>query len=506
MTTIGTTTGTTTTVTKTTDVAADGGQERTEVRWPFLRSARGRIVGWLLLVVAIALAGSIAATGEVLSVQADNIASDALTHEAQSFHAYADSSRGQRATSVRELLHRYLEDSVPDSGETYFSMVDGRPDLRSAVTPPARLDTDDAFVREIAAARAPVSGWWRSTRGRVRYGVIPVTVAGDSSRGALVIIQFRDVQARPLLDAWRVFAIVAVLALGLAGLVSWLVAGWVLEPVRLVRQTAEQISETDLHRRIDVAGHDDVARLAATFNKMLDRLETAFAVQRQFIDDAGHELRTPITVVRGHLELMGEDPQDREETMTLVMDELDRMRRIVEELLDLARAERPDFVRRAPVRLADLTIDAIAHARVLAPRRWGVDEVADATVLVDGQRLTQALMQLLVNAVTHTEEHDTIAVGSRVRDGRLLLWVRDSGRGVAPADRVHVFERFARGRGARSGGVGIGLAVVSLIAQAHGGEARLDDDGGVGATFVLDLPAVPAPDVAGSSSLTGGEW
>jgi signal transduction histidine kinase len=286
----------------------------------------------------------------------------------------------------------------------------------------------------------------------------------------------------------RIVALVAVVALVLAGLASWLVAGRVLEPVRLVRQTAEQISESDLRRRIPVTGHDDVARLASTFNRMLDRLERAFATQRQFVDDAGHELRTPITVVRGHLELLDDDPADRQRALDLVMDELDRMNRIVDDLLLLAKAERPDFLRLGDVVVPELIVDVVAKARALGPRRWAIDEMADVVVLADEQRLTQALMQLAANAVQHTVAEDRIGVGSRVEHGRLLLWVSDHGTGVGAADHERIFERFQRAAGSKREGAGLGLAIVRSIAHAHGGEVRLESDTGRGATFTLDLP------------------
>ncbi len=452
-------------------------------------SARGRIIGWMVLLVAIALAGSIAVTAQVLSVRADDLAADNLSHEADSFHTYATSPTGRSQRTVDSLLTRYLKDSVPDSGETYFTLLDGRPHRRTSVDPPARLDTDAAFIRAVSGHSEPESGWWQSSAGKVRYGVIPVRVDGDQHRGALVILQFRDVLAQPLFDSVKIFALVAAAALVFAGVASWLVAGRVLEPVRIMRQTAEQISESDLHRRIPVTGRDDVARLSATFNRMLDRLEDAFGTQRRFIDDAGHELRTPITVIRGHLELMGDDPQERAETTALVIEELDRMHRIVDELLELARAERPDFLNPGPVQLADLTVDVVANARVLADRAWAVDAVAEGTVVADGQRLTQALMQLAANAVQHTSDGDRIAIGSELYGDRLRLWVTDTGRGVAPADAPHVFERFRRGEGShRRHGAGLGLSIVQSIAEAHGGVARLADRPGPGATFVLDLP------------------
>jgi two-component system OmpR family sensor kinase len=134
--------------------------------------------------------------------------------------------------------------------------------------------------------------------------VLPVRVPDDPRPAALVVLEFRDLQRQEVTDAVRVLTLVGFGALAVAGLASWLVAGRVLAPIRLVRQTAERIGSSDLTRRIDVAGNDDVAQLARTFNHMLDRLEAAFAAQCRFLDDAGHELRTPMTVVRGHLELM----------------------------------------------------------------------------------------------------------------------------------------------------------------------------------------------------------
>lgn len=455
-------------------------------------SARGRIIGWMLLLVTIALAGSILATAQLLSARADSLATENLSHEAESFHTFAASPTGQAQRSAEALLTRYLTDSVPDSGESYFSLLAGVPSRRSSAPPPARLDTDPAFVQELAGATEPIHGWWQSSAGRVRYGVIPVSVTGDQVDGALVIMQFRDVLAKPLFESVRIFSLVAAIALVGAGVASWLVAGRVLEPVRVIRHTAEQISETDLTRRIPVTGRDDVARLATTFNRMLDRLQDAFATQRQFMDDAGHELRTPITVVRGHLELMGDDPQERRETTALVIDELDRMNRIVEELIVLAQADRPDFLTRAEVDLADLTVDVLAKARMLAPRQWAMDGVAEGVVCADGQRLTQALMQLAANAVQHTTSGDRIAIGSEEARGRLRLWVSDTGSGVAPEDAPHIFERFRRGTGTRrTVGEGLGLAIVASIAEAHGGRAVLAERPGPGATFFLDLPMTP---------------
>ncbi len=455
-------------------------------------TARVRIIGWMVLLVGIALGGSVLATAKIMSLRADSLATEALNHESDSFHTYVRSPTGRAQTSVDGLLTRYLTDTVPDSAETFFTVVDGTPHRRSSVGPPARLDNDHAFIAHIAHAEDPKAGWWESGAGKVRYGVIPVSVQGDSHHGELVIVEFRDVMAKPLKEAVRIFGLVAAATLAGAALASWLVAGKVLEPVRLMRQTADQISESDLTRRIPVSGHDDVARLSMTFNHMLDRLEGAFATQREFLDDTTHELRTPITVIRGHVELMGDDPAEREATRSLVLDELDRMRRIVDDLTELARAQRPDFLSVGDVDLADLTVDLLTTVKVMADRRWAVDAVAEGTIVADGQRLTQAMVQLVSNAVRHTRDGDRIAVGSAYDGHHLTLWVDDSGHGVTPKDAPHIFERFQRGTGGRRvDGAGLGLSIVDSIARAHGGTARLAYRPGPGARFEIVIPARP---------------
>ena len=213
-------------------------------------------------------------------------------------------------------------------------------------------------------------------------------------------------------------------------------------------------------------------------------------------------------MLQGHLELVEPDGQLPSDTRALLLDELDRMNRIVEDLLIIATAERPDFVRAAPVDIADLTMDIVDKARPLAPRDWRIAPDALLVAEIDRQRIVQAWMNLARNAAQHTAEGDTITVFSRVREGRLELGVADTGEGVSAADRERVFERFARGASARrtdADGAGLGLAITHAIAVAHGGTVRLDDTPGGGATFTIELPfdashthtpTAPAPEVS----------
>jgi two-component system OmpR family sensor kinase len=288
----------------------------------------------------------------------------------------------------------------------------------------------------------------------------------------------------------RLAALVLLSVLIIASVLAWLVAGRVLAPLRLLADTARSIGESDLTRRIPVTGRDEIADLSRTFNAMLDRLEAAFATQRRFVSDASHELRTPITIVRGQLELLGDDPDERRETIALVTDELDRMSRFVDDLLLLAKAERDDFLRVSEVELGALTDELFDKARGLGARDWRLEARGDAVVIADRQRLTQAIMGLAQNAVQHTADGDPIWLGSEVDRREARLWVRDDGPGIGPDDQERIFQRFARASASRrrSEGAGLGLAIVRAIAEAHGGRVALSSRPGAGATFTVIIP------------------
>ena len=241
-------------------------------------------------------------------------------------------------------------------------------------------------------------------------------------------------------------------------------------------------------------GSDEIAELGRTFNGMLDRLEIAFADQKDFLTDVSHELRTPITVIRGHLETLGDSPREREEAIAVIQDELDRMSRYVDDLLLLAKAPRPDFLRTGPIDLDLFTHDLFAKARSLGDRDWRLDGTGVGIVVADQQRLTQAVMNLADNAVRHTRDGDAIWLGSSLVGDQARLWVRDEGPGVDPADRERIFDRYERGDSAEPAtAAGLGLSIVDAIAEAHGGRVELDSRLGLGSTFTIVLPATPSP-------------
>ena len=341
------------------------------------------------------------------------------------------------------------------------------------------------------------------------FGDLLVTiqpVQGRVSSGALVIVTFLDDAQEGLNGLIRTYAITALLSLiVITGLAAWQ-AGRLLAPVGRLSETAQEISATDLSRRLPETGNDDITALTRTVNGMLVRLEDAFVGQRQFLDDAGHELRTPLTVLRGHLEVLDQgDPQDVAETRALLLDELDRMSRLVGDLILLAKTGRPDFLDAQPVSLERLTHTVLAKARGLGDRAWRLDGAGEAIVPMDEQRITQAVLQLADNAVKHTEPGDEIAIGSAVGGGRARIWVRDTGPGVPAEDQERIFDRFARSQVAEDDeGFGLGLSIVNAIAEAHAGTVSVEDAVPAGACFVISLPL--EPDVTNGTTTTEGPW
>ncbi|MFD2399583.1 histidine kinase dimerization/phospho-acceptor domain-containing protein [Prauserella oleivorans] len=250
--------------------------------------------------------------------------------------------------------------------------------LRQGDAALSHVELDDRLLREIVG-NAEHTGTVDTPGGELRWLRVDVLPpgGGNEPRAWFVSGYFVDVAKADANDTVRTLLLISALALVLAAGVSWVVAGQILAPVNTVRRAAAEITEHDLTRRIPVQGRDDIAALAEQFNAMLDRLENAFSTRRQFLDDAGHELRTPITIIRGHLELMGDGPQERAEVVRLCTDELDRMARIVDDLLLLAKAQQPDFLRPQWTSVPELTSDIDAKARAIAPRTWVLESIGE---------------------------------------------------------------------------------------------------------------------------------
>ena len=359
-----------------------------------------------------------------------------------------------------------------------------------SVANPDQGEIVDAFA-DFANESEPSSGSRDTALGSARYVAIPV--AGNAD-GVLVAAALTEGEREQVESAVRIAIGVSIVVLLLASLFIWLAAGRAVAPLQALARTARTISETDLSSRIPVRGNDELAELGRTFNGMLDRLETAFADQKDFLSDVSHELRTPITVIRGHVETLGDSPSEREEAIAVIHDELNRMNRYVDDLLLLTKASRPDFLRVGPIDLDLFTHDVFSKARSLADRRWPLDGTGVGIIVADQQRLTQAVMNLADNAARQTHETDSIWIGSSLVGHQARLWVRDEGPGIDSADREGIFDRYTRaqpGQVSSRDGAGLGLSIVTAIAEAHGGGVELDSRPGVGSTFTIAIPVTP---------------
>jgi signal transduction histidine kinase len=401
-------------------------------------------------------------------------------------------TRPQTKREVETIFELYLSRRVPEDDTFLIAIINEKFYKSSPRALPTTLDPQQALVKGWSSLKKFKRGELEhhdSVLGSLKYMIQPVVVDGNVM-GLLVVVHGVNGERQEAIEALIGIAQVLGGLLLLVLVIAWWLSGKVLSPLRSLSETAHQISEADLSARLPVEGNGEIAELARTFNEMMDRLESAFATQRNFINDAGHELRTPLTIVQGHLELMGDDPTEQAETLALVNDELDRMGRLVNDLVLLTKAERPDFLQPEQIDVRILTEELLAKARALGDRTWQLDRVAQGRALLDRQRITEAVMNLAQNAVQHTQPGAVIAIGSSSDGPSLRIWVRDTGEGIMPEDQQRVFERFARAAKSRrrSEGSGLGLSIVRAIAEAHHGEIHLVSQIGQGSTFTIVVP------------------
>ena len=286
-------------------------------------------------------------------------------------------------------------------------------------------------------------------------------------------------------------------------LLGGLLVGWAtrrsLAPLDAVTQTALRITHADdLSSRIPYHGPpgDEIGQLVVAFNRTLERLEALFEAQRRFVADVSHELRTPLTVIKGNVDLMRRLQTLDEQALASIEAEIDRLTRLVNDLLTLARAESG----RLPLQIARLDLDAlvldvVGQMGVLAQQkgvRLRVGEFAPVAVCADADRLKQVLVNILGNAVKYTPSGGEVTVSLQMADEAAWVHIADTGPGIPPEDVPHVFERFYRAEKARTRagerGFGLGLSIAYWIVRHHGGDITLDSTLGEGTTFHIRLP------------------
>ncbi|MGN7222448.1 sensor histidine kinase [Curtobacterium flaccumfaciens] len=306
------------------------------------------------------------------------------------------------------------------------------------------------------------------------------------------------------LQTYSIVALVVMFALSLV--IGWWVAGRALRPVDAIAKATQEITATDLSRRIDASGPpDELHTLADTIDGMLDRLDSAFRAERMLVEDVSHELRNPVAVVQSNVEAVLADdhatPDERQAAAAVVLQSTHRMTRLLEDLLATARARSESFTDR-DVDVAGLAQTAADEYRVLADRReLTIHERINGgpVVFADPDVLARALGNLLSNAVRLAPTGSTITVGVGSSRGWAWIAVRDEGPGIAEDERARVFDRFFRSsdEAHRSTGTGLGLAIARQIVESHEGRLRLTSRDSAGSTFTIWLPerAVPGAPV-----------
>ncbi len=473
---------------------------------------RWRLVGWVaalsLLCLAIAFVAVYRGTGTQVRHEIDGeIAGDAseFTHSLiqsdprSSAQAATDAARyvrGQPFSGSSTLLFAVIPgagtstnvpelfgDQPPDDGET---VAEQRQENRQA----ARLLRIGEGYSTLALPDV----------GDLRLFKRTVRLAGLGKHSGVVVGVGEPLVAvvRAQRGVARAFILAGALALLGALLGAWLIGTRMSRPLRRMAAVAARVDAGDLAPRIHDEGRAGETRvLADAFNHMLDRLTEAFAAQRAFAADASHELRTPLTVIRGQIEVLATQRHPPEEEVrrveSLVQAEIARISRLVDDLLLLAKAEQPQFLRTEAIEVPTFVRELWRTTTMLADRRFELQGVAEGTLTADPDRLAQALRNLLANAIQHTAE-DTGLVLLRVRPapvGRIRFVVADDGPGIPPDQRRRVFDRFHRTDSARdraSGGTGLGLAIVDAIAIAHGGRVSVSESPFGGAQVELELP------------------
>jgi signal transduction histidine kinase len=401
---------------------------------------------------------------------------------------------GQRAGDAADETRPETDDRLV----TAYLQARGGSGQLLAIIPPSGLPRANSHLAQRLYGRTdvPVGGAKRVEIAGEEY-VVSAAVRDGARFVAAVPAAEAEAGVRTLLDAMLIVCLVGLIpATGAA----WLVTRRALAPLSRIAQRASRVTAGDLSVRMgSVRSHDEIADVAIAIDAMLDRLEGAFAAQRRFVHDASHELRTPLTIARGHLEtalVPGHDQAELDAAVRVAIAELDRMGRLVESLLRLARTGADGRPAREPVDVGELARSVVTRSTVLGERAWSVDAAPGAVIEGDADAVEQVLLNLVSNAVRHTAAGQEIGVCVEASGDTVTVEVTDSGEGIDPALLPTLFDRFTRAdaaRGRDTGGAGLGLAICRAIVEAHGGTISAASAPGRGATFTVELPRMAVP-------------
>ncbi|MBU2602603.1 MAG: HAMP domain-containing histidine kinase [Actinobacteria bacterium] len=455
-------------------------------------SLRARLTVWYSAIVVVVVIAGVAAT---LFFMRSGLLQPIDREIAFQVGVFAqEAGKAQSEHELRQISHTYLaapaSEELHNLGFTLLLWTDGGI-VSNATT---QIETFSAAQRVFLGGPGFSSPETITspTGEHYRAAIVPV-LQGDARLGVVVVAAPLEQLNGALRQLAVLLAGLGLFALAGSGIGIWFLLGRALRPVEVISETAALFSREEPSRRIAYTGPpDEIGHLVTTLNAMLDRVERSFRDQQQFLYDASHELRTPLSIVKGHLEVldsMGEVTTDMcRDAHKVVAEEIDRMNRVVSELLTLAKSGDRGFLVKDAVRLDEFLEQLFANAIYLGDRDWQLGEVPSITVQADADRLTQMLLNLLRNAVEHTQPGQRIALGGAVRDRFVAIYVRDEGEGIAPADHERIFTRFFTRKGRGKGCYGLGLSIVDALAKAHGGWVEVSSQLAEGSTFTIVLP------------------
>jgi two-component system OmpR family sensor kinase len=454
-------------------------------------SLKTKLVAGFAALLLVAGAGAFLAARQLLLLGVDAAIEAELTQESDELRSFSndtDPVTGRAfGNRVERMFDVYLARNTPDDHEAWITFVNGRSSTRLGSSLPEGLAVSAELPRGMAEMDQPARGSVTTPAGALEYLAVPVRSTGITL-GVFVVAISRDLAAVEADRALSLAALMLGILSSVAVWLAWRIVTRTLDPVQAVTRAALRTSTSDLTQRIDVGPQGgEIAELGQAFNRVLHQRAEAFAAQERFTHDAVNRLQQPIAAMRQHIQLLQAHPRKEAPRISLVTEELERVRVRFDELVLLARSVRPDFLHLCTVDLLQVMRGTRSKVEHVAAREWRIESVGPERIVADPERLGQALLQVAHRAITHTRDGDAITIGSVVLPAEARLWVRHKDRGARPGSDERFPGHPLSPPGAEDG-ARTGLAIPDAIAKAHRGHLAIAGNPGGDVTVTIVVP------------------
>jgi signal transduction histidine kinase len=464
---------------------------RMERRAPWVSwHLRTRLVAGFAAVLLVVGAGAFLGARQLLLAGVDATIEADLAQETEALRSFAKSNDPVTGrpfgNQVERMFDVYLARNAPDDHEALIAYVDGRASVRRGSDLPQTLTVGAELPRGLAETEQPVRGSVTTPTGVLEYLAVPMRATGRTL-GVFVVAISSDLAGLEVGRALTLMALMLGILFSLAVWVAWHIVTKTLDRVRAVTKAALTTPISDPSARIDVGPQDrEIAELGRAFNRVLGQRAQAFAAQERFTHGAVHRLQTPAAAMREHIERVQAHPRKEATRISLVAEELDRIRAELDDLFLLAQSERPDFLHLSTVDPRQVMKGVCSSVERAADRKWRIESVGAERIVADPERLGHAVSLVVQNAVTHTRDGDVIALGSVVLPGEARLWVRHRDRGTSTENDERSPERLAQGGSEDRSETW--LAVTRAIARAHRGHVVMAGRHGEDMSITVVVP------------------